>query len=71
MLATRRGKTESTMSTSTTLALTCGTVGTSTKESVAVGDTVTVSLSDENGMPIEVRGEVAEVLIEADEHQKA
>lgn len=44
-----------------TVLLTCGTVGTTLTEA-AVGDTVTVTLRDENGVPIFATGEVAEVL---------
>ena len=44
-----------------TILLASGTVGTVTSE-VAVGDTVTVKLHDENGMPIEETGVVVEVL---------
>ena len=44
-----------------TVLLTCGTVGT-TRTEAAVGDIVTVALHDENGAPIFVTGEVAEVL---------
>jgi hypothetical protein len=40
--------------------LTDGTVG--TVEAAEVGETVTVSLHDENGMPIEVTGTVEEIL---------
>jgi hypothetical protein len=36
---------------------TCGEV-----ETADIGDVVTVSLHDENGLPIEVTGEVAEIL---------
>lgn len=38
------------------------TVGTVENDDVEEGDFVTISLHDENGMPIEVSGEVIEVL---------
>nr|WP_172624045.1 hypothetical protein [Rhodanobacter glycinis] len=44
-----------------TVLLTSGTVGT-TSETAEVGQTVTVKLHDENGMPISETGEVAEIL---------
>ena len=44
-----------------TVILTSGTIGT-TSDVAEVGDTVTVTLHDENGMPITETGEVAEVL---------
>ena len=47
-----------------TVLLTCGTVGT-TRTEAAVGDVVTVTLRDENGLPISATGEVAEVLEES------
>ena len=46
-----------------TVALLDGTVGTVTGD-VMVGDLVTVTLHDENGLIIEVAGEVVEVLEE-------
>lgn len=48
-----------------TVVLSDDTVGTITAESVSVGDTVTVSLHDSNGMPVKVTGEVVEILSEA------
>jgi hypothetical protein len=44
-----------------TVLLTSGTVGT-TQGSADIGDTVTIELHDENGMPIRETGEVAEIL---------
>lgn len=44
-----------------TVLLSSGTVGT-TAVNASVGDTVTVELHDENGMPINDSGEVVEVL---------
>lgn len=44
-----------------TVALEDGTVG-AVCEEVEIGETVTVSLRDENGMPIQKTGVVAEVL---------
>ena len=41
--------------------LTSGTVG-KTIEAAKVGDIVTVTLHDENGMPVAETGEVAEIL---------
>lgn len=46
-----------------TILLEDGTVG-KTDEDVNVGDTVTVSLHDENGMPIEATGVVKDILVE-------
>lgn len=45
----------------TTVLLTSGTVGT-TSATPSVGDTVTVSFRDENGMPLSETGAVDEVL---------
>jgi len=47
-----------------TVALAGDTVGTVTAAAVCVGDTVTVKLHDENGMPIQVTSEVVEILAE-------
>ncbi len=44
-----------------TVLLTSGTVGT-IQGSADIGDTVTIELHDENGMPIRETGEVAEIL---------
>lgn len=44
-----------------TVLLTSGTVGTTSTEA-EVGHTVTVTLHDENGLPVTETGEVAEVL---------
>lgn len=44
-----------------TVLLTTGTVG-KTSDTVDVGDTVTVTLHDENGVPATETGEVAEIL---------
>lgn len=60
---TARRKKEATMTTYT-VALADDTVGTITAEAVSVGDTVTVTLHDENGMPIQATGEVVEILEE-------
>lgn len=48
-----------------TVLLEGGTVG-KTATAAEIGDTVTVKLHDENGMPIEVTGKLVEVLREDD-----
>lgn len=48
-----------------TVLLANDTVGTIKAQAVHVGDTVTVELHDENGMPIKATGEVVEILDEA------
>jgi DNA/RNA endonuclease YhcR with UshA esterase domain len=45
-----------------TVRLSDNTVGTIELETVTIGDTVTVSLRDENGMPMTATGELVEVL---------
>lgn len=48
-----------------TVVLADDTVGIVTAEAVSVGDTVTIALHDENGMPIKATGKVVEILEEA------
>jgi len=47
-----------------TVLLSDDTVGKIIADTVSVGDHVTVNLHDENGMPIKVAGDVAEILEE-------